>query len=43
MDKLNQAISILMKLVFRPADRAEIEKTIREVIRLLENARDELS
>ena len=43
MDKLNQAISMLMKLLFRVADRREIDTTIKEVVRLLEDAREELS
>ena len=35
MNELNNVISILMDLLFRPADRAEIDKTIKETIHLL--------
>ena len=42
MDELNKAISILMELLFRPADRAEIDKTIKEAVSLLRKAKKEL-
>ena len=36
MEELDKAISILMRLLFRPAGRAEIDRTIKEVIDLLQ-------
>lgn len=43
MEYLDRAISILMKLIFKFADRAEIDKTIKEVIDLLEKSKKELT
>lgn len=42
MDNLNRAISLLMKLIFSVADRQMIDKTVKEVIDLLEKAKKEL-
>ena len=42
MDYINKAISKLMKLLFSTVDRKEIDKTVNEVIKLLEKAKKEL-
>lgn len=42
MEYLDRAISILMRLLFKIADRAEIDRTIKEVIDLLEKSKKEL-
>lgn len=42
MEYLDRAISILMGLIFKTADRAEIDRTIKEVIDLLEKSKKEL-
>ena len=42
MEELDKAISILMKLIFRPADRAEIDRTVKEAIDLLQKHKKQL-
>ena len=42
VEELDKAISTLMKLVFRTADRKEIDNTIKEVIDLLEKAKKKM-
>ena len=42
MDYINEAISELMNLLFRTADRKEIDETVKKVIDLLKKAKKEL-